>query len=149
MKGNNGGRAHVRREMVKNRMHLVCATDASLIFGPCCGVGSRRGIGITFLRPCGVTRRSGPRGAVSKETAANLSRPTTSSTLPFSLFFSVSFFLFLTADSMSSDVYVPSLTRITMDGRFISRRFEQNKVCVLLRRMTSLYSIWDGKRGLN
>lgn len=63
-----------------------------------CRRGIGRQVGITFLRPCGVTRRSGPRGAVSKETAANLSHPTTSSTLPFSLslFFTVSLFPFLT-----------------------------------------------------
>lgn len=39
MKG-NGGRAHVHRGMVKNRMHLVWATDAGRVFGPCCGAGS-------------------------------------------------------------------------------------------------------------
>lgn len=39
-----------------------------------------------------ITRRSGPWGAVSKETATNLSRPTTSSTLTPSFSFSSSFF---------------------------------------------------------
>lgn len=39
-KKENGGRAHVYREAVKNRTHLVCTTDAIRVFGPCCGAGS-------------------------------------------------------------------------------------------------------------
>lgn len=102
----------------------------------------RRGVGITFLRR-GIARRTGPRGAISKETAVNLSCLTTLSDF-LSLFLSFpSPFLSHDSGNMSSDSYMSSLTAIIMPRWTLCLDISsENKICIL-RRMISYHFISD------
>lgn len=91
----------------------------------------RRGVDITFLRR-GVARRIEPRGAISKETAVNLSCLTTLSTPSLSLSFFFFSFLPYNNGNMSSDSYMSSLTAIIMPRRTLCLDISsENKVCIV------------------
>lgn len=109
----------------------------------------RRGVDITFL--CSnVARRTGPRGAISKETAVNLSCLTTLSTLSLSLSFSISFspfFLTTTATYLQIRTCLRWPRLLCPDGRFVLTFRVKIKFVYYVTRYLILNL--DEKRGLN
>lgn len=152
--GMKGGRAHVRREMVKNRVHLVCATDVGRIFGPCCGVGSAGEGQVGRYHLSSSMRCNTSQWTPGSRFEGDSRQFIPSDNVVDSPFLSLFLRLFLSISHGRQHVF--RWVRVVADHDYYVRMDDlslnvsrKNKVCVLLHRMTLLYSIWDGKRGLN